>query len=76
MQTLRLVIEIVLIVLRWCLDPERLKTALDERLERERQTREQQFRKALDAQDADAVSGMLSDLRRRLRGKDDLSDRR
>jgi len=72
---LRLALEIVLILCRWYYDPARLREAVDERLEREQQERSQEFRKAIGQRDADTVSGMLADLRKRLRNKDRVSDR-
>lgn len=73
MRIVRLVLEVVFILLRWYYDPGRMQREVNERLERERQERTQQFRKAIDQKDADAVSGMLARLRRRLRNKDGVS---
>lgn len=76
MRIIRLVLEVVLIVLRWYYNPERMQNEMNERLERERQERVQRFRKAVDKKDAEAVSGMLAGLRERLRDKDGVSDGR
>ena len=75
MRVVRLVIEVVLILLRWFYDPVRMKQAVSERIEREHQERLQKFRKAITEHNEDTVSGMLARLRDRLRSKDRLSDR-
>ncbi len=75
MRVVRLVIEVVLILLRWYYDPVRMKQAVSERIEREHQERLQKFRKAITEHNEDTVSGMLARLRDRLRSKDRLSDR-
>ena len=75
MRVVRLVIEVVFILLRWYYDPVRMKQAVSERIERERQERSQKFRKAITEHNEDAVSGMLARLRDRLRSKNRLSDR-
>ena len=75
MRAIRLVLEVVLILMRWYYDPGRMQREVNERLERERQERTQEFRRAVDKKDADAVSGMLSRLRERLRNKNNLSGR-
>ena len=75
MRVVRLVIEVVLILLRWYYDPVRMKQAVSERIERERQERLQKFRKAITEHNEDTVSGVLARLRDRLRSKDRLSGR-
>ena len=75
MQLLRLILEIVVILVRWHTDPARMKQAVDERLEREERERKQDFRRAVVRRDADAVSGMLARIRDRLRNKNRLSGR-
>ena len=75
MRLLRLVFEVVLILFRWYYNPTRMKQVVDERLEREQRERSQRFRKAIDEDDADSVSGMLARIRNRLRNQDRLSGR-
>ena len=74
MRLLGLILEVVLILLRWYADPDRAASAVRERLEREQQSRRERFREALAKKDADTVSGMLSDLRDRVRHEDGVSD--
>ena len=76
MRIIQLVLEVVFILLRWYADPQRMRKEVNERLERDRQDRIQQFRSAVDKKDADGVSGMLARLRDRLRNKNDVSGRR
>ena len=77
MRLLQLIVEVVLILLRWYADADRAASAVRDRLERERQTRREKFREAIDEENPDAVSGMLADLRDRLRNRPDrLSDRK
>ncbi len=73
MRMVRLVLEVVLLILRWYYDPERMQREVNERLERERQERKHDFRQAVDQKDADAVSGMLARLRDRLRNRNGVS---
>ena len=75
MRIIQLVLEVVFILLRWYADPQRMQREVNERLEREKQARIQQFRSAVDKKDADTVSGMLARLRDRLRNKNDVSGR-
>jgi hypothetical protein len=75
MRMIQLVLEVVLILLRRYYDPARMQEEVNERLERERQERQGDFRRAIDQKDADGVSGMLARLRDRLRNKNGVPGR-
>jgi hypothetical protein len=66
---LALAVEVVLLVIRYRYDPERLKRELTERIDHELEERRGAFRKALATRDADVVSRMLADARDRARRK-------
>jgi hypothetical protein len=62
-----LLIEAVLLMVRYRYDPERLKRELQARIDDETQRRRQAFRDAVAKGDEDTVSRMLADARDRLR---------
>jgi len=63
----RLVLEVVALILRWRLDPERLRDEVQKALDADRERREQAFREAIARRNAPLVSRRLDAAVRRRR---------